>query len=50
MSDSCEDDGSCWYVIQTKPKQEDRADLNLRAWKIETFAPTLKERRTFRAV
>ena len=32
-----------WYVIHAKPKQEDRADRNLRAWQIETFYPRLKE-------
>jgi transcriptional antiterminator RfaH len=35
-----------WYVIQTRPKEEDRADSNLRAWKIETFTPKFKERRS----
>lgn len=35
-----------WYVVQTKPKEEDRADSNLRAWKIETFVPKFKERRS----
>jgi transcriptional antiterminator RfaH len=33
-----------WYAIHTKPKQEDRADSNLRAWKVETFTPKIKER------
>lgn len=28
-----------WYVIYTKPQQESRAESNLRAWNIETFAP-----------
>lgn len=45
MSDNREYDALCWYVIQTRPKQEDRADLNLRAWKVETFAPKFKESR-----
>lgn len=31
-----------WYAIRTKPKQEDRADTNLRAWHVETFTPRLK--------
>lgn len=35
----------CWYAVRTKPKQEERADDNLRAWKVETFTPRLKERR-----
>lgn len=34
-----------WYVIHTKPKQEDRANVNLNAWGVETFWPRLKERR-----
>ena len=37
--------GARWYVIQTKPKQEERAGSNLRAWKVETFTPRVKERR-----
>ncbi len=32
-----------WYVIQTKPKQEARADSNLSAWNVETFNPKIKE-------
>jgi transcriptional antiterminator RfaH len=34
-----------WYVVYTKPKQEERAVFNLRAWNVEVFAPRLKERR-----
>ena len=34
-----------WYAIHTKPKQEERADGNLRAWGIETFTPRVTERR-----
>lgn len=30
-----------WYVIQSKPKQEERADENLRAWHVETLLPKL---------
>lgn len=32
-----------WYVIHTKPKQEDRAIKNLSAWNIESFTPKLKQ-------
>jgi transcriptional antiterminator RfaH len=32
-----------WYVIHTKPRQEDRADSNLRAWNIEIFNPKRRE-------
>jgi transcriptional antiterminator RfaH len=34
-----------WYAIHTHPKQEDRADSNLQAWKVETFNPKYRERR-----
>ncbi len=34
-----------WYAIHTKPKQEDRADSNLSAWRIRTFNPKIRERR-----
>jgi transcriptional antiterminator RfaH len=30
-----------WYVIQTKAKQERRAEENLRRWSVETLAPKL---------
>lgn len=33
-----------WYAIYTKPKQEERADSNLRAWNVETFTPKIRER------
>jgi transcriptional antiterminator RfaH len=33
----------CWYVIHTHPKQEDRAEFNLKAWNTETFTPRVKE-------
>jgi transcriptional antiterminator RfaH len=33
-----------WYVIKTQPKQENRARMNLNAWNVETFFPTMKER------
>lgn len=36
---------SRWYAIHTKARQEDRADSNLRAWQVKTFAPKIKERR-----
>lgn len=32
-----------WFVIQAKPKQEDRANSNLKAWMVETFTPRLRE-------
>lgn len=30
-----------WYAIQSKPKQEERVEKNLRAWKIDTLLPKL---------
>jgi transcriptional antiterminator RfaH len=38
------EDGRNWYAVYTKPKQEDRADSNLRSWRVETFAPKIRER------
>jgi transcriptional antiterminator RfaH len=34
-----------WYAVYTHPKQEDRANINLRAWGVETFNPQLQETR-----
>lgn len=34
-----------WYVVHTHPKQEDRANSNLRVWGVETLHPKLKTRR-----
>lgn len=34
-----------WYVVHTNPKQEDRADSNLRGWNVETFTPRVKQTR-----
>lgn len=31
-----------WYVINTCPKQENRAEHNLKAWQVETFLPKLR--------
>lgn len=39
------DETSHWYVIQTKPKQESRAESNLNAWSIETFVPRVRKGR-----
>lgn len=38
-------DSYLWYVIHTRPKQEDRASSNLAAWRIEVFAPKIREYR-----
>lgn len=34
----------CWYAVYTHPKQEFRAESNLKAWGIETFNPRAKEK------
>ena len=38
------DDRLRWYVIKTQPKQEVRAECNLKAWDINTFHPKISER------
>ena len=38
-------DDKHWYVIYTNPKQENRAESNLRAWGLETLYPKIKKRR-----
>jgi transcriptional antiterminator RfaH len=38
-------DNQCWYVIHTHPKQEERAERNLRSEGLQTFYPRIKERR-----
>lgn len=35
------DESAQWYVIHTRPRQEQRADENLRAWGIETLSPLI---------
>lgn len=45
MSDIDTQDDFRWYVIYSHPKQEDRADFNLRAWGVETLNPKLKDSR-----
>ncbi|HVG19704.1 MAG TPA: transcription termination/antitermination NusG family protein [Blastocatellia bacterium] len=32
-----------WYVVHTNPRQEQRAEYNLKAWNVETFAPRVRE-------
>lgn len=27
-----------WYAVRTKPKEEDRADMNLRSWQVQNSA------------
>jgi transcriptional antiterminator RfaH len=35
--------GARWYAVYTKPHEEQRAESNLRAWGVETFAPQVRE-------
>jgi transcriptional antiterminator RfaH len=44
---SCEYAGTVphWYAVYTHNRQEERAHNNLQAWRVETFAPRIKERR-----
>jgi transcription elongation factor/antiterminator RfaH len=35
----------CWYLVQTHPRQEDRAESNLKSFGIETLAPMVRDRR-----
>jgi transcriptional antiterminator RfaH len=37
------DDEPRWYAIHTKPQEETRAEMNLRAWEVETFAPRIRQ-------
>ena len=37
------DDVLRWYVVKTQPKQEVRAECNLRVWDINTFLPKVRE-------
>jgi transcriptional antiterminator RfaH len=32
-----------WYAIYTHPKQHERAESNLKAWRVETFNPKSKQ-------
>jgi transcriptional antiterminator RfaH len=32
-----------WYALHTRPKQENRAESNLRAWNVETFLPRVRD-------
>lgn len=34
-----------WYAVRTRPKEESRAEVNLLAWDVETFAPRIREKR-----
>jgi len=38
--------GRSWYVLHTKPKQEERAAKNLNAWRVDTFVPRIPSRKS----
>ena len=40
------DEQAKWYAIRTKPREEDRAAMNLSSWSVQTFTPKFKEVRT----
>ena len=44
MSDEKLADSPLWYVIHTRPREELRADQNLKAWSVETFFPLIRKR------
>jgi transcriptional antiterminator RfaH len=43
MNSGTLDDRALWYAVRTKSKQEDRADINLRIWNVQTFIPKIRE-------
>lgn len=45
MNVGSERSGKGWYALYTNPKQEFRAESNLRAWRVETFFPKVSGRR-----
>lgn len=45
MSEATIENIACWYVIHTHPKQEDRAESNLRNFGLPIFNPKIRERR-----
>lgn len=45
MGNERTDDDLRWYVVHTNPRQEERANSNLRAWGVETLHPKLKTQR-----
>ena len=45
MRDVTTGEARSWYVVRTHPRQEQRTESNLMAWRVETFAPRIKKRR-----
>jgi len=46
MNNAATHDQTQWYAVRTKPNEEDRANINLKAWQVETFTPKVKELHT----
>lgn len=49
MSSPSTNSAPSWYVLHTKRGEEDRAELNLRGWRVETFSPRIKESRRIKS-
>lgn len=45
LGDTMLSDKPLWYAIQTKAKEEGRAESNLESWGVKTFVPRIKELR-----
>lgn len=43
MNQAATGDSPLWYAVCTTPKEEERAETNLRAWGPKTFMPKSKE-------
>jgi len=43
MSYATINDMPIWYAIHSHPKQENRAEENLKAWGVETFLPRIRD-------
>ena len=46
MRDAATLETALWYAVYTKPRGEERAESNLRAWGLKTFMPKIRERRS----
>ncbi len=43
MNQAATSDSPLWYAVYTKPKEEERAESNLRAWGLKTVMPKFEE-------
>lgn len=46
MNDLTTTGKASWYAIYTKPREEERAESNLRSWGLKTLIPRIKEQRS----